>query len=291
MPILVHSDPDEDARHHRAMRWRMAYSLVAVAFTVLLAAIGFVLSGPRTRDVVVELPDGLWNALNALTTAGDFSGLSGGQKVWAGVALILGGACLAVTMSSLTSLFVSTSLWNARETRRMKHTLKGLVRHTIVCGYGDLGAAIAARQKARGEEVVVIELDDAAAQAASSAGYLVIEGSAAEEGVLRRASIESAATIVVSMGGHPERICTVMMARGLNRDVLVIATAAAAQGVQWLTVAGADAVLPAPEILANEVERRIAAHAAGAGGKATGHGDLATAEEVAAPTAAPVQDS
>ena len=263
MPLLVSTIDTQSSVQQRRLIWRLILAVLGLAATIFITAAGYVAFGPDVAWRRMGFPEGLWNALNAVTTAGDFSSdLSPGQKVWTGISLILGGACLAFGVSNLTGLLVSTSIFQARERRNVMRKLAGLSGHLIVCGFGESGAAIATKVRKPGQEVVVVEIDPARAQAASNAGYLAIDGNAAHDTTLRQASIETAETIVITMGLHPEKIATVLMARGMNKAVFIVSSAGSDSGQEWLSTAGCDVVLRPQELVADEVARQIAVRSA-----------------------------
>lgn len=258
MPLLVSHIDAQSSIRQRQLIARLVYSMLGLCATLFVAAAGYVAFGPDDPDRRMGFLEGLWNALNAVTTAGDFSSdLAPGQKVWTGVSLILGGACLAFGVSNLTGLLVSSSIFQARERRHVMRKIAGLSGHLIVCGFGDSGAAIASKVRKPGQEVVVIEIDPARALAASNAGYFSIEGNAAHDTTLRQASIESAETIVITMGLHPEKIATVLMARGMNKSIFIVSAAGSDSGQEWLSTAGCDVVLRPQELIAEEVARQV----------------------------------
>lgn len=267
MPLLVSQTDDQSNARRRQLMRRLILAVLGLAATLVVAAAGYVVFSPDAPGRRMGFFEGLWNALNAVTTAGDFSNdLSPGQKVWTGVSLIVGGGCLALGVSTLTGLLVSSAIFQARERRHVMRKLAGLSGHLIICGFGESGAAIAAKVRRPGQEVVVIESDPAKALVASNAGYFAIEGNAAHDSTLRQASIETAETIVITMGLHPEKIATVLMARGMSKSIFVISAAGSDSGQEWLSTAGCDVVIRPQDLIANEVARQIAVRSGGAAG-------------------------
>ncbi|MGA0172091.1 MAG: potassium channel family protein [Phycisphaerales bacterium] len=260
MPLLVSSIDDHSSARSRQLIVRLILAVIGLGATVLVAAGGYMAFDDPVKGTRMGFFEGLWNGINSVSTAGDFSSdLSPMQKVWTGVSLVLGAGCLAFGISNLTGLLVSSSIIQARERRHVMRKLAGLSNHLIVCGFGASGATIAGKVRKPGQEVVVIDLDPTRAMAASNQGYFAIEGNAAHDSTLRQASIETAASIVITMGVHPEKIATVLMARGMNKSIFIVSGAGSDSGQEWLTTAGCDVVLRPEELLANEIARQIAA--------------------------------
>jgi voltage-gated potassium channel len=258
MPILTrHSHDTELARHHSVRRQFLA-AVGIIVITLAGAAAGMVLLSEERGDLPESIGQGLWNAVNALSTAGDFSDLGRGQKVWMGAVLVVGGASMVYATGTLTSLVVSGAPWRARQQRRLERQMQSLSGHAIVCGYGETGRAVVDRLVARGLAVVVVDRDPDAARQASDAGHLVVQGDAGEQQTLLDAGIANAAVVAALLGGHVEKLAVTMMARNLAPEAIMISTAASSTGRDWLKVAGASVVVMASEVVAGEFDREVA---------------------------------
>jgi voltage-gated potassium channel len=265
MPIFVRQSHESELARHRSVRRQFLFAVGLIAATMLAAATGMVLLGPDGGALPQRFAAALWNAVNALSTAGDFGELTGRQKIWMGVVLVLGGAAMVYATGTLTSLLVSGAPWRARQQRRMERQMQNLRGHAIVCGYGETGKAVAARFASRGIKVVVIDRDADAARHASDAGHLVVQGEAGEEQTLRDAGIATCAVVAALLGGHPEKLAVTIMARNLAPEAMMISTAASPTGREWLKVAGAAAVVMAPDLVAAEFDRAVAERFSGGG--------------------------
>lgn len=258
MPIFTRqSNESELARHHSVRRQFLA-AVAIIATTLAAAATGMVLLSEEQRDLSALIGEGLWNAVNALSTAGDFGTLGRGQKVWMGVVLVVGGAAMVYATGTLTSLVVSGAPWRARQQRRLERKMQNLSGHAIVCGFGQTGRAVVDRFVARGLKVVVVDRDPDAARQASDAGHLVVQGDAGEQQTLLDAGIAKAAVVAALLGGHVEKLAVAMMARSLAPEAITISTAGSPTGRDWLKVAGASAVVMASEVVAGEFDREVA---------------------------------
>lgn len=258
MPIFTRHTPDSELARHHSVRRQFLAAVGIIAITLAGAAAGMVLLSDEHRDLPELIGEGLWNAVNALSTAGDFGTLGRGQKVWMGAMLVVGGAAMVYATGTLTSLVVSGAPWRARQQRRLERRMQNLGGHAIVCGYGQTGRAVVDRLVARGLAVVVIDRDPDAARQASDAGHLVVQGDAGEQQTLLDAGIGKAAVVAALLGGHVEKLAVTMMARNLAPEAIMISTAASPTGRDWLKVAGASAVVMASEVVAGEFDREVA---------------------------------
>lgn len=265
MAIFVRQSHESELARHRSVRGQFLVAIGLIVTTMLAAATGMVLLGPDEGRLPQRFAAALWNAVNALSTAGDFGALTGRQKVWMGIVLVLGGAAMVYATGTLTSLLVSGAPWRARQQRRLERQMQKLSGHAIVCGYGETGRAVAARFASRGMKVVVIDRDPEAARRASDAGHLAVQGEAGEEQTLLDAGIAASAVVAALLGGHPEKLAVTIMARNLAPNAMMISTAASATGREWLKVAGAAAVVMAPDLVAAEFDRAVAERFPGSG--------------------------
>ncbi|NDJ62577.1 MAG: hypothetical protein GYB67_15725 [Chloroflexi bacterium] len=117
-----------------------------------------------------------------------------------------------------------------------------LSNHYIICGGGRVLQRVLDRLDPARPFVVVCP-DAAEAAALHARGFHVVEGQASDDAVLRRAGVTRALAIMVTIEDKAESVLTVLTSRGLNRDILITATAASDDLVGKLTRAGADHVL------------------------------------------------
>lgn len=164
------------------------------------------------------------------------------------------GAVLYALIALWTELLESELFRMGR--RRMQQRLAKLDGHVVLCGFGRVGTTIAALMR-EDLPVVVIDHETERCEAAVEAGYLVVDGDATDESVLRRASLPEAAVLIVSLHSDGDAISVVLSARNLNPRLRVVARANAAHNEDKLRHAGVDHVVNPLEIGA----KRLAAFA------------------------------
>ncbi len=137
-----------------------------------------------------------------------------------------------------------------REGRLMAQLKSKLKNHTIICGFGVKGQAIAdellSHQHLR-EQIVVIEPEEMAVQHAASQGFVALKGDASSEQMLRAANIEDADHILVAPHRDDECVLICLTARQLNENVRIIASVREEENIKLLYRAGADVVV-APSV-------------------------------------------
>ena len=178
MPIYRVVEPHVGVRHLREWRRRVLRTVALLLGTLAVCAVGMTLLDNSGQLLPAKLFRGLWNALNLVTTLGDFTSLDQREKLFMMATmfafLMIGGYAL----SNLTGYLSSDAVMTRRENKSMEHKLERLAGHVIVIGFGTLGRLVAARLRAAGEPLVIIERADDFAAAAASLGYLVVQGDA-----------------------------------------------------------------------------------------------------------------
>ncbi|MDF1595685.1 MAG: potassium channel protein [Acidimicrobiia bacterium] len=167
--------------------------------------------------------------------------------VGVGTAVYTFGAALEMALENL----------GGRGTARMSRQIDNLTDHYIVCGFGKVGAATWEHIHRRTEKVVVIETNPTLAEAARSAGALVVEGDATHNDVLESAGIKRAHSLIACVRDDSDNLVIVLSAKSIQPDLLVISRATEPESIGKLRLAGADRIVSPQTVGA----RRIAAMA------------------------------
>ena len=129
--------------------------------------------------------------------------------------------------------------------RRMTESLaatRGLKNHVVICGYGRTGRAAAAVLEEVGAEFVVMEDDYLTLQAHEKEARLIY-GDSSREDSLQSARIAEAAALIISYPSQVSAHMTILRARQLNPQLVIIANARSAAEAAVLSQAGADRVM------------------------------------------------
>lgn len=189
--------------------------------------------------------DAFFMTITTISTVGyrEIHPLGTGGRIVAS-ALIIGG--VGVFFYFLTSMVQYTTGGAVRrvlEERRMHNTIASLRGHFVLCGFGRVGEEVAADFRARSIPFVVIDSDPERAADAREARYLVIEGDATEDDVLREARIEHARGLVAATGGDAQNTYITLSARAANPDAIIIARASHRGAEAKMAQAGANQVI------------------------------------------------
>lgn len=159
------------------------------------------------------------------------------------VALIICGAVLVATgIGSLTQYLLEFELTKLLGRRRMGREIARLSSHYIVCGAGRVGRRAARELARKPVPFVVVEKDEVRLKNLEPE-WLVIQGDATQEKVLREAHIEHALGLVAATTTDATNIYIVLTARGLNPKLRIIARASEEDAEKHLLTAGADSVV------------------------------------------------
>jgi len=244
--------------------------LVLVLLPTLLVGKGLIFAAVTRLFAygnIVPLAAGL-----TLFQVGEFSFLLARQGIKAGaISPDLYGVFLAVAALSmaLTPLTARTAgpiyRWWRRRRPGTTFTTRPMASeerrgHTIVAGYGRVGAVVARLVAGLVGPPVVVELDPDRARTAEKVGFSVVYGDAASDAVLEAAGVSGARLLVLTMPDPVSVRLAVERARGLNPTLPVLARAVDERVLADLARLGVtEAVQPELEA-ALEITRQAMGH-------------------------------
>ena len=258
MPIYRVVEPRAGVRHLREWRRRVLRAVALLLGTLAVCAIGMMVLDNSGELMPARVFRGLWNALNLVTTLGDFTSLDQREKLFMMatmfVFLMIGGYAL----SNLTGFLSSESVITRRENKSMEHKLERLADHVIVIGFGALGRLVAGRLRAAGEQLVIIDRVEDLAAEASSVGYLVVQGDAGvDNAALDRAGIGQAKALVVTTEESDRKLSITLMAHSRNPKLRIAVTGANNPRAELLHHAGASEVVIMDKLIADALVDRL----------------------------------
>ena len=174
--------------------------------------------------------------------------LSTAGQVFTMFLIIAGVGSVYYASVSLVTLFVSGELRSAREKVKVQKQINNLKNHVIVCGYGRMGKLVADQLRTEGTRFVVVDNDAEKISAIEPEGLLHVKGDASEETTLIEAGIARAVTLVATLPRDSDNLYMALTARGLKKDLLIIARAESTTTEAKLLRAGADRVV-CPQVI------------------------------------------
>jgi voltage-gated potassium channel len=229
---------------------------------VFLAATLFVLVNVvgTLAYVIIEgapLFDALYLTVIAVTTAGfsETIPLDTSGRIVTMALIVMGVGSLTFATVTGIDFLVEGHLRDMLGRRRLDRQLERSINHTIVCGFGRVGRAVAAALRDEGTDVVVVDPAPERIALAIEASVPCVEGDASHEEMLRRAGIGNARGVVACTADDAENILIALTAKGLRPDLFVVVRVKDEESADKARRAGADRVI-APTAIGG---RRIAA--------------------------------
>jgi voltage-gated potassium channel len=219
------------------IRKRLLQVLALVAFLIAAGTIGYVvIEGWRWLDAV-------YMTVTTITTVGyrEIHPLSKAGMIFT-IFLIVGGVgTMLYALSAGAKVILEGELKESFWRRTLEKKIKELSGHYIICGYGRMGKIIARELKGEGVRFIVVEKNPAPREEGED--ILVLTGDATRDIILRSAGIEKARGLISVLPSDAENLFTVLSARGLNPDLLIVARAVEEDAEQKLLRAGATKVI------------------------------------------------
>ena len=258
MPIYRVVEPHEGVRHLREWRRRVLRAIALLLGTLAVCAIGMMILDNSGQLMPAKVFRGLWNALNLVTTIGDFSSLDQREKVFMMATMFAFLGIGGYALSNLTGFLSSESVIIRRENKSMEHKLDRLADHVIVIGFGAIGRLVAGRLREAGEQLVIIDRAEDLAAEASSVGYLVVQGDAGvDNAALDRAGIGQAKALVVTTEESDRKLSITLMAHSRNPKLKIAVTGANTPRAALLHHAGASEVVIPDALIADALVDRL----------------------------------
>lgn len=242
-----------DLGNRRLRDWHHGVRRTVALLTLVVAACAFGLALLDARDVSLaeKIMTAWWNALNLISTLGDFTSIDHRQR------LFMIGTMFAFIMvggyavSRLTGILSSDAVLHLRENRAVKKRIDQLADHVIVIGFRALGQLVAARLRDEGRTVLVVERAEESARQAADIGYLVVQGDAGvDDEVFTCAGLARAKSLVVTTE-EPDRVLAItLMAHAINPQLAIAVTVPNRARGALLKRAGATQIIVADDIVA-----------------------------------------
>ncbi|MCB9832201.1 MAG: potassium channel protein [Planctomycetes bacterium] len=219
---------------------RRVFLVAGILFLLTLAGIwGF------HRFEGLSVLDAFYLTVITLTTVGygDIVPHTSEGKLFGTFLIIFGVGTVAYGVSSMYALLLSDESRRAWIERRRRRMVDQMDNHVIICGYGQMGRSVAANLTREQIPFMIIERDELAAEQARQKGLVCLDGNASEEGILEKAGIERARSLIAAVDSDAESVFIVLTARAIRPDIQIIARANREDSEPKLRRAGASRVI------------------------------------------------
>jgi voltage-gated potassium channel len=213
-------------------------AVMAVLVVIVLGTLGY---------IVIEgwsAFDAFYMTVTTVATVGfqEIHPLSTAGRAFTVVLIISGVGTLFYLLGNLARLLLEGELRAILGRYRTEGRMKAVTNHYIVCGYGRMGKRICKEFRAKPLPFVVIDKNPDVIVSLQREGLMAVEGDATQDDVLIRAGIERAKGVVSVVNTDTENLFIVLTARGLNKDLYIVARAGDEGSEHKLMRAGANRV-------------------------------------------------
>ena len=225
------------------MIFRRSQVIIVLVFIVVLNAVGA--AGYRWIEGW-SWDDALYMTVITTTAVGfhEVHPLTSAGRTW--TTFVLGGGLIGLGMwfALVTAAMVRMDLGNNEKRKTMKR-LKRIRDHVIVCGAGRMGLQIIRELDHAGQEFVLIERDEDAAESLQKATpqVLILADDATKDRALVEAGVERAKGLVTCLSDDADNLYVCLTAHHLNPDLTVIARAEGKPAIDKMYRAGATHVV------------------------------------------------
>lgn len=217
---------------------QLVLAVIIVGVVMMLGTVGYV--------AIEGWPvfDALYMTVTTVMTVGfsEVHPLSAAGRVFTIVLIISGVGTLFYVLGNVARLLLEGELRAVFGKYRIEEKMHTLTDHYIVCGYGRVGKRICKELSAKPLPFVVIEKDPEVIAALQREGIMAIAGDATQDAVLIQAGIERAKALVSVVNTDIHNLYIVLTARGLKKDLYIVARAGEEGSEQKLLRAGANRV-------------------------------------------------
>jgi voltage-gated potassium channel len=210
------------------------------------AVLGVVIAMGTVGYVLIEgwsAFDALYMTVTTVTTVGfhEVNPLSPAGRAFTIVLILTGVGTLFYVVGNFARFALEGELQSVVGKYRSGGKVKTLREHYIVCGYGRMGKHICKELGAKPVSVVIVDKSPDVIAAAQRDGFIAVEGDATQDHILLQAGIERAKGLVAVVNTDAENLYIVLTARGLNKNLYIVARAGEEGSEQKLMRAGATA--------------------------------------------------
>jgi voltage-gated potassium channel len=192
----------------------------------------------------LSLVDALYTTINMMATVGMVvHPLSEAGRVFMVFVIVLGVGSLLYTFGAGMEFVIEGHFSEVMRRYFMENKIAALRQHQIVCGFGRVGSQTAEEFVAAHIPFVVIDEKESNVRTCIERGYLVQQGDATRDDVLRAAGIEHAKCVLVATDDDAHNLSITLSARHLNRTIFIVARANHDETEAKLRLAGADRVI------------------------------------------------
>ncbi len=228
---------------------------------VVLLAICLV-AGGTVGYMVIEgwtVLDSVYMTVITLSTIGygEVNPVSQPGRIFTLALIVLGVGFFLYVIGNVVQFLVEGRIRLVLGRHKLDKQISQLNNHYIVCGYGRMGRAFCRYLIQRGLKFVVIEKNADRIPIMNTDHILYVAGEATIEENLLKAGVKRASNLIATLGTDADNVLLVLLAKGLNSKLYVVARASQNASKKPLDTAGADVVVSPFDIGARRMAHAI----------------------------------
>eukprot|EP01156_Anaeramoeba_ignava_P013712 Anaeramoba_ignava/a6060_11.p1 GENE.a6060_11~~a6060_11.p1 ORF type:complete len:335 (-),score=26.89 a6060_11:67-1071(-) len=198
----------------------------------------------------IDFIDALYMTVITISTVGyrEVVDLNHAAKLFTIVLIITSVGMIGYLLAQLFKFFSEGHINEAWRKKKMQKEIENLNKHIIICGAGDTGGHVIKQMIRRDIPFIVIENDDQQIEQLKELNALYIEGDATKEETLTLAGVDKAKGLISCLSKDADNVFVVLTARGLNKQLKIIARYHDKNSDKKLRRAGANHVVSPDEI-------------------------------------------
>jgi voltage-gated potassium channel len=235
---------------------RTAHLIIVVLLAVFLVGLG------TAGYMVIEdwnVLDSVYMTVITLSTIGygEVNPVSKAGRIFTLILIVMGVGFFLYVIGNVVQFLVEGRIRIILGRHKLDTQIGHLNNHYIVCGYGRMGRAFCRYLTDKRMKFVVLEKNEARIPIMNTDHVLYIAGEATIEENLLKAGIERASNLIATLGTDADNVFLVLLAKGLNPNLYVVARASQNTSKKPLNTAGADVVVSPFDIGARRMAHAI----------------------------------
>jgi voltage-gated potassium channel len=235
---------------------RTAHLIIVVLLAVFLVGLG------TAGYMVIEdwnVLDSVYMTVITLSTIGygEVNPVSKAGRIFTLILIVMGVGFFLYVIGNVVQFLVEGRIRIILGRHKLDTQIGHLNNHYIVCGYGRMGRAFCRYLIQKRMKFVVLEKNEARIPIMNTDHVLYIAGEATIEENLLKAGIERASNLIATLGTDADNVFLVLLAKGLNPNLYVVARASQNTSKKPLNTAGADVVVSPFDIGARRMAHAI----------------------------------
>ncbi len=227
----------------------------------ILLAIFLVALGTAGYMLIEDWPilDSVYMTVITLSTIGygEVNPVSQTGRIFTLFLIVLGVGFFLYVIGNVVQFLVEGRIRLILGRHKLDKQINQLDNHYIVCGYGRMGRALCRYLIQKGLKFVVLEKSAERVPVMNTDHVLYVTGEATIEENLFKAGIKRASNLIATLGTDADNVLLVLLAKGLNPDLYVVARASQNASKKPLYTAGADVVVSPFDIGARRIAHAI----------------------------------